>query len=89
VVLSALRRETDVRIPRAERQVRDATRLAAVMRGNCADVSLRSVPTLFREAVRLTMMLGTGFGIPRGAVNLPIDIVVIPRAGAIEASRID
>ena len=88
VVLSALRRDTDVRIPRAERQVQDATRLAAVMRGNCADVSLRSVPTLFREAVRLTMTLGTGFGIPRGSVNLPLDIVVIPIGGAMEVSRI-
>ena len=64
-------------------------RLSAALRGGCADVSVRSAPGLFKEAARLTMALGTGFGIPRGAVNLPLDIVVIPSAGAIEVSRIE
>ena len=36
---------------------------------------------MFVQAVRLTMTLGPGFGIPQASVGLPIDIVVIPRAG--------
>ena len=88
VVLTALRNETDVRIPRAERQKADVTKLASVMRGNC-DVSIRSVPDLFKVATRLTMTLGTGFGIPNGSVNVPLDVVVIPSVGDIVVSRID
>ena len=89
VVLTALRNERDVRIPRAERQKADVTRLASVMRGTCTDVSIRSVPDLFKVAARLTMTLGTGFGIPKGSVNVPLDVVVIPPAGDIVVSRID
>lgn len=89
VVLTALRTETDVRIPRGERQRTDATKLASVMRGNCTDVSIRSVPDLFKVAARLTMTLGTGFGIPKGSVNVPLDVVVIPPVGDIVVSRID
>jgi hypothetical protein len=89
VVLTALRSETDVRMPRGERQKADATKLASVMRGSCAGVSIRSVPDLFKVAARLTTTLGTGFGIPSGSVNLPLDVVVIPTAGDIVVSRID
>lgn len=89
VVLTALRNQTDVRIPRGERQKADVTKLASVMRDNCAGVSIRSVPDLFRAATRLTMTLGTGFGIPKGSVNVPLDVVVIPTVGDIVVSRID
>jgi hypothetical protein len=34
-------------------------------------------------------MLGPGFGIPKGSVSPPLDVVVIPRDGAIEVKRID
>ena len=89
VVLTALRNAEDVRIPRGERQKADVTKLASFMRGNCADVSIRSVPDLFKVATRLTMTLGTGFGIPSGSVNVPLDVVVIPSVGDIAISRLD
>jgi hypothetical protein len=89
VVLTALSNEKDVRIPRGERQTADATKLASVMRGNCAGASIRSAPDLFKAAARLTMTLGTGFGIPKGSVNVPLDVVVIPSAGDIVITRID
>ena len=59
------------------------------MRGGCEETSVASAPEMFKEAARLTMTLGTGFGIPRGAVNVPLDIVVIPSAGAIDVLRIE
>jgi len=34
-------------------------------------------------------MHGSGFGIAPGVVNFPIDIVVIPRVGKIEVSRVN
>ena len=43
---------------------------------------------MFVQAVRLTMTLGAGFGVPQGAVSLPIDIVVIPREGSIEVTQV-
>jgi hypothetical protein len=43
---------------------------------------------MFLQAVRLTVTLGPGFGVPQGAVSLPIDIVVIPRDGAIDVQRV-
>jgi hypothetical protein len=87
VVVAAARSGTDVRIPVAERRKESVVRLSAALRGGCADLSVKSAPALFREAARLTMALGTGFGIPPGAVNVPLDIVVIPSAGKIEVSR--
>jgi hypothetical protein len=44
---------------------------------------------MFVQAVRLTMTLGSGFGIPKGSVGLPVDLVIIPRDGAIDVRRID
>lgn len=88
VVVSAARSGTDVRIPAAERKKESVVRLSAALRGGCAGTSVKSAPALFREAARLTMALGTSFGIPRGSVNLPLDIVVIPAVGTIEVSRI-
>jgi hypothetical protein len=88
VVLAAVRSGTDVRIPAAERQKASVVQLSAAMRGGCDETSMASAPEMFREAARLTMTLGIGFGIPRGAVNVPLDIVVIPSAGVIEVLRI-
>ena len=89
VVMSAVRSGTDVRIPAAERHKESVVQLSAAMRGGCDETSVASAPEMFREAARLTMTLGIGFGIPRGAVNVPLDIVVIPSAGAIEVKRIE
>ncbi len=89
VVVAAVRSGTDVRIPIVERQKESVARLSAALRDECSDTSMKSAPGMFREAARLTMGLGTGFGIPRGAVNLPLDVVVIPSSGAIEVSRIE
>jgi len=36
----------------------------------------------------LTVMLGPGFGVPAGSVSLPVDIVTVPRDGAIQTTRI-
>jgi hypothetical protein len=88
VVLSAVRSGTDVRIPLGERQKDSVVRLSAAMRGGCGATSVTSAPELFREATRLTMALGISFGIPRGAVNVPLDIVVIPSDGSIAVSRL-
>ena len=85
-VVAALR--TDKGIPRAEREQAEVAKLATLLQGTCADASTRSAPAMFVQAVRLTTTLGTSFAIPQGAVSLPIDIVVIPREGAIEASRV-
>jgi IMP dehydrogenase/GMP reductase len=43
---------------------------------------------MFVQAVRLTATLGPGFGVPTGTVSAPMDVVVIPRQGAIEITRI-
>jgi hypothetical protein len=89
VVALSLRRSNDARVPAAERQKPEVQRLSALIGGSCADASMRSVPALFAEATRLTMTHGVGFGIPKGVVNFPLDIVVIPRTGKIEVSRVD
>jgi hypothetical protein len=77
------------RLPPAESQNRDVTRLSALLKGSCAEASIQSAPLMFVQAVRLTIMLGPGFGIPKGSVSPPLDVVVIPRDGAIEVKRID
>jgi hypothetical protein len=43
---------------------------------------------MFLQAVRLTVTLGPGFGVPPGTVALPVDVVVIPREGSIETTRL-
>ncbi len=87
-VISALRTDTGVRIPRAELQQTDVANLAALLKGECGDTSTQSAPAMFVQAVRLTVTLGPGFSIPQGAVGLPIDIVVIPRDGSIDVQRV-
>jgi len=88
-VVAALRKETDRRIAPAERQNADVTKLSALVRGNCSEASIRSAPSMFVQAVRLTVTLGVGFGIPKGTVSLPIDVVVIPRDGLLDVTHID
>lgn len=85
----SLMRGTDARVPAAERQKPEVQRLSALIGGSCSDASIRSAPAMFTEATRLTMMHGAGFGIAPGVVSFPIDIVVIPRIGKIEVSRIN
>ena len=63
--------------------------LSMLIRGDCSGLSIASAPGTFKEAVRVTVAQGRGFGIPQGAVNLPLDIVVIPRAGQTAISRIE
>lgn len=87
-VVSVLQTDTGVRIPLAELEQPDVARLAALLKGECGDVSTRSATAMFVQAVRLTFTLGPGFGVPQGTVSLPIDIVTIPRDGSIEATRI-
>ena len=77
------------RIPPADSQNRDVTRLSALLHGGCGDASIQSAPSMFVQAVRLTIALGPGYGIPKGSVSPPLDVVVIPRDGAIEVKRID
>jgi hypothetical protein len=43
---------------------------------------------MFLQAVRLTVTLGPGFGVPQGTVSLPVDVVVIPRDGSIDVQRV-
>jgi hypothetical protein len=89
VVALALRRNTDARVPKVEREKPEVQRLAALIGGSCSDASIRSAPRMFAEAARLTVTHGAGFGIPPGVVDLPLDIVVIPRSGRIEVSRVE
>jgi hypothetical protein len=88
VVVAALGRDTDARIARADRQQPDVARLSVLVRGECADVSIRSAPAMFVQAMRLTAMLGDRFGIPKGSVGMPVDVVVIPREGPIDVRHI-
>jgi hypothetical protein len=87
-VVSTLRTDTGVKIPRSELQQADVARLSALLRGSCGETSTESATAMFLQAVRLTVTLGPGFGVPQGSVGLPVDIVVIPREGLIEVKRV-
>lgn len=87
-VVSALQTDTGVRIPKTELQQADVARLAKLMKGECGDASTQTAAAMFLQAVRLTVTLGTGFGVPSGAVSPPVDVVIIPRDGAIDVQRI-
>jgi hypothetical protein len=87
-VLSALRTDTGVRIPKADIEQPDVARLAGLLRGECGNTTTRTATAMFLQAVRLTVTLGPGFGVPQGAVSLPVDIVIIPRDGAIDVTRV-
>jgi hypothetical protein len=87
-VVTVLRTDKGVRIPKAELQQADVAKLAGVLRGECGEATTRSAPAMFLQAVRLTVTLGPGFGVPQGSVGLPVDIVTIPRDGSIEVTQI-
>jgi hypothetical protein len=87
-VVTVLQTDTGVRIPRAELQQPDVARLAALLKGECGDASTRSATAMFVQAVRLTLTLGPGFGVPQGTLSLPVDIITIPHDGSIETTRI-
>jgi hypothetical protein len=87
-VVSALQTDNGVRIPKAELEQGDVARLAKLMKGQCGDASTQTAVAMFLQAVRLTVTLGPGFGVPQGAVGLPVDVVVIPRDGAIDVQHV-
>jgi hypothetical protein len=87
-VVSALQTDTGVLIPKAEREQADVARLAKLLKGECGDTSTQTAAAMFLQAVRLTVTLGPGFSIPQGAVSLPVDVVIIPREGAIDVQHI-
>lgn len=88
VVVLSLRNKSDLRVPKPEREKPDVEKLKALVGGSCSDASIQSAPRLFMEAARLTMAYGKGFGIQPGVVNLPLDIIVIPKDGTIDVSRV-
>lgn len=88
-VVGALRKEGDVRLPPAEFQNTDVTRLAGLIRGNCVGASMHTASTMFLQAVRLTVTFGPGFGIPQGTVGMPADVIMIPRDGAPDVKRVE
>ena len=88
-VVATLRSDKGVRIPPAELQKTDVAKLSTLLNGTCGDASTRTAPAMFLEAVRLTMSLGAGFGIPKGSVGLPVDLVIIPREGTIDVRHIE
>ena len=89
VVVQSLRSSRDWRVPKAERLKPDVEKLSDLIGGSCSDASIKFAPQLFAEAARLTVAYGKGFGIQPGVVNLPLDIIIIPKDGAIEVSRLN
>jgi hypothetical protein len=87
-VMTILRTDKGVRLPKAELQRTDVARLAGLLRGECSGVSAQTAQAMFVEAMRLTVTLGPGFGVPPGSVSAPMDIVTIPREGVIQTTRI-
>jgi len=87
-VMTTLATDKGVRIAPSDLQHADVARLSSLLRGECTGASIRSASSMFVHAVRLTATLGPGFGIPKGTVGAPMDVVVIPREGAIEITRI-
>jgi hypothetical protein len=87
-VVSLLRTDTGVRIPRSELQHADVAKLVSLLKGNCSQASIQSAQAMFMQAVRLTVTLGANFGVPQGTVGLPVDLVLIPREGAIEVKQV-
>jgi hypothetical protein len=87
-VVSLLRTDTGVRIPRSELEQADVAKLVSLLKGNCSQTSIQSAQGMFIQAVRLTVTLGANFGVPQGTVSLPVDLVLIPREGAIEVKQV-
>ena len=88
VVVMGLRNPKDARLPAAERRKPQLEKLSGLIGGVCADASIKSAPGIFVEAAKLTATYGTRYGIQPGIVNLPLDIVVIPKDGALSVSHV-
>lgn len=89
VVILSLKSSRDLRVPKPEREKPDVEKLRSLAGGSCSDVSIRLAPHLFAEAARLTVAYGKGFGIQPGIVNLPLDVIVIPKNGTLDVSRLN
>ena len=85
----ALRNLKDARLPAAERRRPELEKVSGLIGGVCSDVSIRTAPRLFTEAAKLTATFGAAYGIKPGIVNLPVDIIVIPKDGRISVSRVN
>lgn len=88
VVVLSLRSSRDLRVPKAERLKPDVEMLSDLIDGSCSG-SVKIAPRLFAEAARLTVAYGKGFGIQPGVVNLPLDVILIPKNGTVEISRLN
>lgn len=88
-VVTALRNDKDARISRADRQHADVARLSTLIGGTCAEASMRTAASMFVQAVRLTVTYGVDYGLAKGTVGMPVDIIVIPRDGSIDVRRIE
>jgi hypothetical protein len=89
VVILSLKSAHDLRVPKPERQKREVEKLKSLAGGSCSDVSSRLAPSLFAEGARLTVAYGKGFGIQPGVVNLPLDVIVIPKNGTLDVTRLN
>ena len=87
-VVSALRTDNGKRIPKTELQRPDVSRLTTLLKGECGGSSTQDAAAMFLRAVRLTITLGPGFAIPSGSVSLPVDVITIPRDGAVDVQRV-
>lgn len=87
-VVNLLRTDKGVRIPKAELEQPDVAKLTGMLQGSCAGASTQSATAMFVQAMRLTVTLGPGFGVPQGTVSPPMDLVVIPVDGEIQATQI-
>lgn len=89
VVILSLKSPHDLRVPKPERQKPEVEKLRSLADGSCSDMSIRLAPRLFAEGARLTVAYGKGFGIQPGVVNLPLDVIVIPKNGKLDVSRLN
>src|SRR5262245_11381793 len=89
VAVLSLRNKSDLRVPKPEREKPAIEKLKDLVGGACADTSIQSAPGLFVEAARVTMAYGKGFGIQPGVVNLPLDLIVIPKTGTLDITRVN
>jgi hypothetical protein len=89
VVILSLRNLHDLRVPKPERHKPEVEKLRSLASGSCSDASTKLAPHLFAEGARLTVAYGKGFGIQPGVVNLPLDIIVIPKTGTLDVIRLN
>jgi hypothetical protein len=88
VVVMGLRNLKDARLPATERRKPELEKVSGLIGGVCSDASIRTAPRMFIEAAKLTATFGTRYGILPGIVNLPLDIITIPKQGTMGVSRV-